>query len=200
MNHRVRNMLTVVISIATQTLRQAKSPAAFSDAFLGRVNALAAAYTLISRDNWTAVPLRDVLLEELRPLITEAETMTFDGPVIHLTPKGALAIGMIVHELATNAVKYGSLSVPAGRLAIRWTVEHAEGGGRLVLTWTEQGGPPVPGAPDGGFGRRMIERTLKHELKGDVTMAFRPEGLEATLAMPFEPGIAARPPGQEARS
>jgi two-component system CheB/CheR fusion protein len=201
MNHRVRNMLTVAISIATQTLRQAKSPEAFSGAFLGRVNALAAAYTLISRDNWTAVLLRDVLMEELRPFIANrTDNVTFDGPVVHLVPKEALALGMIVHELAANAVTSGALSVPKGRLAIRWTIEPADGGGRLMLTWTERGGPPVAARAERGFGQRMIERTLKHALKGEAHMAFQPEGLQATLTMPFEPGIAARLSGKETRT
>jgi two-component system CheB/CheR fusion protein len=198
MNHRVRNMLTVVISIALQTLRQTRTLEDFSAAFMGRVNALAAAYTLLSRDNWTAVPLRDVLLEELRPfMVTGRSNVTIEGVAVSLVPREALAIGLVAHELATNAVKYGALSVPDGELAIRWAVEPPENRERLVLLWTERGGPSVVAPKHNGFGRLMIERTLKHELKGEVVMEFVPEGLRVTLRMPLVSAVAARVPPME---
>ena len=191
LNHRVRNMLTVVISLATQTLRQSKSLAEFSDAFLGRVNALAAAYTLLTRDNWTDVPLRDLLLEELRPfMVPGVDNVSLVGPPVFLHPRNALALGMAVHELVTNAIKYGALSVSAGKVSIAWTTERRDAGARLIWQWRESGGPPVAAPDHQGFGLSMVERSLRHELKGEARIAFQPDGLEATLTMPLEPAIA----------
>jgi len=201
LNHRVRNMLTVVISLATQTLRQSKSLPEFSEAFMGRVNALAAAYTLLSRDKWTDVPLRDVLMEELRPFtVPGRDTVSMSGEPIALKPRGALALGMAVHELVTNAVKYGALSAPEGTVAIHWDIEPAKGGERLVWTWREQGGPP-PSPPDRqGFGLSVIERSLRHELKGgEAEFSFEPHGRQVTLRIPLDPAIIHRAGSKEAR-
>jgi two-component system CheB/CheR fusion protein len=190
LNHRVRNMLTVIISLATQTVRQSKSLSEFSDSFMGRVNALSAAYTLLSRDNWTDVPLRDVLTEEVRPFMAqERNNVSLAGPALLLTARGALAVGMVVHELVTNAVKYGGLSVPSGRVTIHWDVEPHAGGSQLVWHWIEQGGPSATAPERNGFGLTLIERSLKHELKGDARIVFEPEGLQVTLSIPIDPAI-----------
>jgi two-component system CheB/CheR fusion protein len=200
LNHRVRNMLTVVISLATQTLRQSKSLSEFSGSFMGRVNALAAAYTLLSRDNWTEVGLRDVLQEELRPFMGHARiNVTLSGEPVFLKPRGALAMGMAVHELITNAVKYGALSVPKGSVTIRWEVTQAEDGERLVWHWNEQGGPPIVPPSHHGFGLSMIERSLHHELKGEAKFEFEPAGLRGTLTIPLDPAITGHADKREAR-
>ncbi len=194
LNHRVRNMLTVVVSLATQTLRQSKTLEDFSDAFLGRVNALASAYTLLSRENWIDVPLQDVLQEELRAFMSDRrDNIVLKGPRIPLKPRAALAFGMIVHELVTNAVKYGALSAPAGRVIVNWEVQHQDddgdqdNGGHLVLTWQEQDGPQIVPPEHHGFGLSMIERSLKHELKGEAKISFEPTGLHVELIMPMDP-------------
>jgi two-component system CheB/CheR fusion protein len=199
LNHRVRNMLTVVISLAAQTLRQSKSLPEFSDAFMGRVNALSAAYTLLSRDNWTEVSLRDVLLEELRPFIGHArDNVSVTGDRVWLKPRGALALGMAVHELVTNAVKYGALSVPDGKITIHWDIGPTHDGERLVWVWNERDGPAIEQPDRYGFGLSMIERSVRHELKGEAKFEFEPAGLRATLAIPFAPAIASRANGREA--
>jgi two-component system, chemotaxis family, CheB/CheR fusion protein len=200
LNHRVRNMLTVVISLATRTLRQSKSLPEFSEAFLGRVNALSTAYTLLSRDNWTEVSLRDVLLAELRPFMAQArDNISLSGSLVALKPRGALALGMVVHELVTNAVKYGALSVPDGKVAIHWHVEPTAGSERLICQWNEQDGPPIEPPGRHGFGLSMIERSLRHELKGETKFLFEPAGLLATLIIPLDPAIASRADAREAR-
>ena len=200
LNHRVRNMLTVVISLATQTLRQSQSLPEFSDAFLGRVNALAAAYTLLSRDNWTEVSLRDVLLEELRPFVGPARNVVrVSGTPVSLKPRGALVLGMAVHELVTNAVKYGALSVPDGKVTIDWHIEQTDGGERLIWAWNEHDGPAIAPPQRHGFGLSMIERSLRYELKGEAKFAFEAEGLRGTLTIPLDPAIISRAVGKEPR-
>lgn len=187
LNHRVRNMLTVVISIATQTLRQSKDLEEFSASFIGRVNALASAYTLLSRDNWTDVPLRDVLMEELRPFATEdGDRFRLGGLPVFLKPRGALTLGMVVHELVTNAVKYGALSVPDGVVSLQWRIEPRDGAEWLICSWSEHGGPPVAPPDRRGFGMSLIERSMRYELKGEAAAEWRPEGLTVTLTMPLD--------------
>ena len=193
LNHRVKNMLTVVISLASQTLRRAHSLEGFSDAFMGRLRALGAAYTLLSRDQWTDIPLQDVLAEELSPYINKAASnITFAGPPIYLRPKGAMAFGMVVHELATNAVKYGALSLPEGRVAVTWSVAGPPDAEELKWSWVERDGPLVELPTARGFGVSLIERSLSHEMNGSAKVDFLPGGLEARLAIPLDPMIAGR--------
>lgn len=186
LNHRVKNMLTVVISLARQTLKRAESLEAFSKVFLGRVHALTTAYTLLSRENWSSVPLGEIVTEELKPfMVGERRGVRVDGPNLPLAPRGALALGMAIHELATNAAKYGALSVPEGRVAVTWAVEQAEGAHTLVLNWTEQGGPPVVPPANSGFGTTLIERSLAHELSGEAQIEFSETGVRASVRAPL---------------
>jgi two-component system CheB/CheR fusion protein len=189
LNHRVRNMLSVVISLATQTMRSAGTMTEFSASFLGRVHALAAAYALLSNESWQSVPLRDVLTEEFKPfLAANHRNIVMDGPRVALEPRAALALGMAIHELTTNAVKHGALSVPEGTLSVRWWVEPGENGGALALEWTERNGPPVVVPARGGFGRTLIERGLKQDMGAEVTLDFAPEGVNAMLRAPLNTG------------
>ncbi len=184
LNHRVKNMLTVVISLATQTLRRSSDMDSFAESFLGRVHALAASYTLLSRENWVSIGLRDVIAEEVRPFVEDQrDRISMSGEDVQLVPAAALAFGMAIHELATNAVKYGSLSDKDGSVSIRWRVEPGSAGqdSRLSLDWVEQGGPPVSPPRQTGFGTMLIQRSLSHELGGDATMEYRLEGLQARL-------------------
>jgi two-component system CheB/CheR fusion protein len=187
LNHRVRNMLTVVISIATLTIRQSATLEEFSTAFIGRVHALASAYTLLSRENWTSVALRDIVAEELRPFMSSDKTrFAVDGEPVLLQPRAALGFGMIIHELTTNAVKYGALSVPGGTVELRWTIMQQDGADQLVYCWTERGGPQIERPQRLGFGFELIERTTKFELEGEAIADWRPEGLAVTLKMPLK--------------
>jgi two-component system CheB/CheR fusion protein len=146
LNHRVRNMLTVVGAIASQTLERTPAPERFAPAFLGRIEALARAYGLVSREQWGDVALEDVLREEFEPHALSGESrLATSGPRVTLRPSAALALGLVLHELATNAVKYGALSVGTGYVTVMWGVEDGGGHGdraerRLVLRWREGGG------------------------------------------------------------
>ena len=186
LNHRVKNMLTVVISLASQTLRRSDSLDSFSTAFMGRVQALTASYTLLSQANWVDVPLRAVLMREVRPFLAkDGSNVTMDGPTVHLAPQGALAFGMAVHELAANAMKYGALSVPEGLVQVRWTVEDGVKPGQFVLTWSEENGPAVTPPSKSGFGMTLIERGFAHELSGEASIQFPTSGVRATLRAPL---------------
>lgn len=190
LNHRVKNMLAVVMSLATNTMRRAKSLEAFHEVFLGRIHALTVAYTLLSRDAWTPVPLREVLMEELRPfLMGDQANVGLNGPLVRLEPRVALALGMAIHELTTNAVKYGALSVPTGSVDIKWTIEVKGEIRQFVLTWTEHGGPAVATPDHRGFGMTLIKRAFAHDVRGHADVAFAPDGVIATLCAPlrFEP-------------
>ncbi len=189
LNHRVKNMLTVVISLATNTLRRATSLDAFRDVFLGRIHALTAAYTLLSRDGWSPISLREVLTEELKPFMAEKVSSLLTGPLVLLQPRAALALGMAVHELTTNAVKYGALSVPEGNVGVTWSVEDRTGQERLVINWIERNGPAVAPPAHRGFGMTLIERAFAHDVRGEARIEFEPDGLVATLCAPLAGNI-----------
>ena len=182
LNHRVKNMLAVVISLATQTLRRSSTLKEFSDVFLGRVHALTAAYTLLSRESWSGVQLEEIVSEELRPFMAaDRANIRVEGPPVPLDARGALALGMAIHELATNAAKYGALSVPEGDVAVRWKIEQRDDGEHLALDWTERNGPPVTAPTKRGFGTTLIERGLSHDLSGEARLEFLPGGVKATI-------------------
>ncbi len=144
LNHRVKNMLTVVISLATQTLQRSKTMDEFASNYMGRIHALTAAYSLLSNKNWQAVLLRDIILEELKPFLAKDRTnFVVSGPSVSLEPRAALALGMAMHELTTNAVKYGALSIREGNVSVTWRIEQDPNGDQLVLDWIERDGPPV---------------------------------------------------------
>ena len=200
LNHRVKNMLTVVVSLASQTLRRACDLETFGEAFLGRVHALSGSYALLSRENWMSVPLRDVLDEELRPFGgADMERVVLEGEELPLTPSAALALGMAVHELATNAVKYGALSVPEGRVHVSWKLAAEENDPDatalkwLRLDWVESHGPAVTPPSRAGFGTLLIQRGLAHELGGGATLDFAPDGLRARLCALLERVVSSQP-------
>ncbi|MCF7701610.1 CheR family methyltransferase [Loktanella sp. M215] len=194
LNHRVKNMLAVVVSLATKTLRRAGTLEEFSEVFLGRVHALTAAYTLLSEESWSEVRLSDVIEEELKPFVsTDKPNVILDGPPIPLDPRGALAIGMAIHELATNAVKYGALSVQDGSVLVTWAVETGTDSDELVMEWVERDGPQVTVPTQRGFGTTLIERGLAHDLSGTVDLEFAPSGLRARLRAPLKSGAIKAP-------
>jgi PAS domain S-box-containing protein len=179
LNHRVKNTLAIVQGIAQQTFKGSEAQA--RAAFEGRLAALAAAHNILTDRHWEAAPFRRVVENAVTALGIEPARVAIDGPDIALPPKTAISIAMAIHELATNALKYGSLSTPAGRVALRWTLL----GDRLALAWRERDGPPVAAPKARGFGTRMIERGLAAELGGDVAIDFRPDGLVCTIDAPL---------------
>nr|WP_294517784.1 CheR family methyltransferase [uncultured Rhodopila sp.] len=190
LNHRVRNMLTVVISLATNTIKRAGSLEQFSTVFLGRIHALAAAYALLSRDGWTPIPVGEIVLEELKPFMSgERCNVVLTGDNVMLEPRAALALGMAIHELTTNAAKYGALSVADGSVNVSWAVDAAK---QFVLTWVERDGPPVTAPARKGFGMTLVERSFAYDVSGSVNIEFAPAGVTATLRAPLPGAVRER--------
>ena len=190
LNHRVKNTLATVQSIAAQSLKGA-SDSQSRETFDARLVALSRTHDLLSRDNWEGAALRELLLQELEPYRSEeGARFVVAGPDLWLPPKAALALGMAFHELATNAAKYGALSKPAGQVRVTWEVVRASEPSALRLVWAETGGPPVERTARKGFGSIMIERGLSLELDSTVALDFRPSGLVCTVDMPLPPAGA----------
>ena len=189
LNHRVKNTLATVQAIASQTVRTAGSPEAFQRAFEARLLALSQAHNALTEGAWRSADLHEVLGPELSPYGHERAAM--QGPRVQLPPKAALTLGLAFHELATNAAKYGALSTPEGRVAVRWRTEEADGQRWLRLNWEESGGPPVQNPARRGFGSRLIERSITGEARGEARLDFRPEGLVADIAVPLAADPAA---------
>ncbi len=197
LNHRVKNTLATVQSMASQTLKTEPDPVTAFEKFESRLMGLSQVHDVLTRESWHGAGLRDVAERALAPFAPPGQDgaegckrLTIDGPPVWLAPGGALTMALIFHELATNALKYGALSDEQGRVRLAWTYDEAARD--LVLTWTETGGPPVAAPTRRGFGSRLIERSLRGELKGAATMDYRPQGLvcemRATLSDPVEGG------------
>ena len=181
LNHRVKNSLATIQAIAAQTFHAARSLPQAQEAFSARIVALAEAHDLLTRENWEGADLSDLLtrLEALHggPLHADVGRFVFSGPPVRLSPRMALSLSMALHELATNAVKYGALSIPTGQVRIAWSVASGPVHPRLTLTWTESGGPAVSPPTRRGFGSRLIERGLASELSGEAHIDFLPHGV-----------------------
>jgi two-component system CheB/CheR fusion protein len=184
LNHRVKNTLATVQSIAARSLK-GTSDAAGLRAFSARLIALSRTHDLLTRDSWEKVSLRDLVLQELEPYRSEGGArFVVEGPELKVTPKAALALGMAFHELATNAAKYGALSKSTGQVRVAWEVAEASES-VLRLRWMESGGPPVKKTGHKGFGSIVIERGLSFELDGEVGIDLDPRGLVCTMKMPL---------------
>jgi PAS domain S-box-containing protein len=184
LSHRVKNALAVVQGIAFQTLSRSASLSDFSNAFQGRLIALSRAHDLLLRSNWTGVSLREVLEVELAPYNAEAIVLTA-GPDVMLDPKQAVALVLIAHELTTNAVKYGALATPRGRLKISWQLDTSSAPATLRLCWAETGLAGVPSLDRDGFGSRLIRRSAQGELNGTATRQATNEGLVWEIGFPL---------------
>ena len=189
LSHRVKNTLAVVQSIAAQTLRHSNSLESFGEAFQGRLQALAGANDAVIDGSWKGVTLRHIVQRALRPFGVDRQVALADGPDIDLRPQACLALAMILHELATNAVKYGALSVPAGLVSIAWRIEPGGKEKMIAIDWAERDGPRVETPSRRGQGTRFIERSIAYELKGKASVAFDPDGLRAALAFPLKVAI-----------
>ena len=189
LNHRVKNTLATAQSLATQTLRRNASPKSFATAFSGRLAALASAHTLLAHTRWSGAGLHALIEEQLAPYrLPDRASVTIEGDDVSLEPSAALALCLALHELTTNAAKHGALASPSRSVEIRTQIGTAPDGRRLALTWCEHGGPPIPAPPRRGFGLTLIERGLGYQLKGNVVLDFRPEGLHCTIELPLAEG------------
>jgi PAS domain S-box-containing protein len=183
LNHRVKNTLATVQSMAMQSFRAGTEPEEARRQFEGRLMALSRAHDILTRESWGGAALEDIVQEAVAPYRDHhRDRLHAQGPAVWLPPRHALAFAMALHELCTNAVKYGALSGPEGEVAIEWGMQ----GGSLRLHWAESGGPVVRPPARRGFGSRLIERGLRHEINGHVELAFAPGGVTCTIEAPLD--------------
>lgn len=187
LNHRVKNTLATVQALATQTVRHASEPRQFLEAFGGRLQALGLAHSLLSDHEWRGIGLAELVRREVKPFDNaDRPRINISGKDVLLTPDQALGLGLILHELGSNAMKFGALSVPAGIVDLRWRIEGRNEQRRLVLNWAESGGPPVEPPARQGFGSILIKRSLSKILESEVRHEFPPEGVTAQISLPLE--------------
>jgi PAS domain S-box-containing protein len=188
LNHRVKNTLSTVQSIVIQALRTPASPEVVRESVETRLLALSRSHDLLSSEHWEGAGLHDLVdnaLEPFRVVEGRAERFVVTGENVLLPPKTTLALAIALHELATNAVKYGAFSNEAGTILIGWKVERGPEGKRLNLRWEEHDGPPVVPPTRKGFGSWVIERGLAHELEGDVELSYSADGVVCAINVPL---------------
>jgi two-component sensor histidine kinase len=182
LNHRVKNMLTVVNAMVRQTLASNPSPEIFSEKFIRRIDALGRTHALLSREQWAAVQMADIARESLEHyMVEDKKRVLLKGPSLALDPKTAVALGIVFHELATNAVKHGALSNVNGTVAVSWSFSNDN----VALQWQESGGPEVSPPSRAGFGSRLVKLELTHELQGEVELIYDRAGLKVTMEFPL---------------
>ena len=188
MTHNMKNTFAAVQAVAIQTMRTTSTGAEFRPAFSARLASLAHSHDLLTRRNWHDAPLRDVIEDALSTFAGEPGRISVDGLAVLLAENQVATVGLAFHELAINAVKHGALSVPGGRVEVRWTVPTAARGARRVeIAWIERGGPPVSPPRHRGFGSQLLEKGVG----GAVSLSFRPEGLECRMSLPIGVGDGA---------
>ncbi|WP_262266001.1 GAF domain-containing protein [Microvirga yunnanensis] len=186
LQHRVRNTLAVIRSIAHQTAETSETVEDYAMHLEGRIDAFARVQAAVTRDPSAGIDLAALVAEELLTCAArEGKQFSLTGPKVRLQPKAAETVGLAIHELATNAVKYGALASPKGHVMVAWCLEDREGDQRLKIEWTETGVPIVSLAPRrGGFGTELLTQTLPYQLRGAATLTFKPGGLECIMELP----------------
>ena len=187
LDHRVKNILSIVSAVVSQTLKTTATPELFALEVEGRVQAIAKAHSLLTHSGLGEVSLRDILHIELAPYDRGNISIPVSGGDIALTPRAGLALAMAIHELASNAAKYGALSTEAGRLTVAWDILSDSTNLSMTLVWAETGGPTVSPPTRRGFGTTLIERALFHELDAEVSRDFAAQGLRCTIVLPLTP-------------
>jgi two-component sensor histidine kinase len=186
LDHRVKNTLTLVASISARTASNSGTVEEYQKALFGRIQALAATHSLLLGNSWSSLKLRDIVKTELAPYIeASTEQVTIEGLDVEVTPRGAIAFGLIAHELTTNAVKYGALSQEGGHVTVRVIGRDSEKKDALVLEWRESGGPRVTPPERKGFGHTVVMRSLQYS-GGGAELDFDPSGLVCRIAIPSE--------------
>ncbi|MBA4765593.1 CHASE domain-containing protein [Qipengyuania huizhouensis] len=182
LNHRVKNTLANVLSIVSLTRRRATSLDEFAEGIDNRIRALSATHDLLTQSEWGTTPVRSVISVELAPYTNERDhEVVTEGPEVELAPNDALSLGLAVHELATNAAKFGALSMPGGKVSITWELVNES---LARIEWIESNGPKVNLPQKRGFGTDLIEKIVAHELRHPVELEFHPEGVRCTLLVP----------------
>jgi PAS domain S-box-containing protein len=189
LNHRVKNTLATVQSLAAQTARGTTSTEAFHQAFEGRLIALSQAHDQLTRQRWQSADFRDIVKGATAPHLSRPdEQIAIEGETVTVSPRTALTMALVLHEMTTNAAKYGALSAPKGRIEIGWRVEPRPPKSPLLhIEWRERNGPPVEAPAKPGFGSRFIQGSVTAELRGSVRMNFNPDGLHCTIDVPLDP-------------
>jgi two-component sensor histidine kinase len=185
LDHRVKNMLASVQAIARQTLKTAPTQQAFVESFNGRLMALSRSHVLLTKENWKKAALGDVVTDAMAPFKEIAGRISVSGPPMALGPVQAVATHLALHELITNAIAHGALSVPEGDVALRWNVDMGANQRRLILTWSERGGPAAKLPAAKGMGMRLIEQGLPHALDGVGKVDFTAEGFRMEIVAPL---------------
>ena len=187
MNHRIKNSFATVQAVAAQTSRHAQTMAGFQAAFAARLAVLARANDVLIAAHWHEAPLRDVIGSALEAYGGEPGRITIEGPPVLLAASLGVTVSLAFHELATNALKYGALSTPDGRVDVSWTIAPArEGGASVDVLWRESGGPRVEPPGRRGFGSQLLERGMPSG--GTVQLDFRPAGVECRIGLPLSAG------------
>jgi len=182
LNHRVKNTLASVQSVAALTFRNAADPAEAVAKFNSRLVALGQVHNVLSEEKWEGANVRQIVDRTLDPyVVRDSRRLHVSGPEVRVAPRCALLVSMALHELATNASKYGALSGDTGDIHIDWTVSEADMR-KLRLSWRESGGPQIVAAPTRrGFGSRLIEQSFSEQIHGKATLEFKPSGVVCTL-------------------
>jgi PAS domain S-box-containing protein len=186
LNHRVKNTLATVQSIATQTLRSSNSSQEARTILESRLLALSRAHDVLTRENWEGADLHEIIGDASKPYQSDCQgRIHWQGPKVRLVPRMALALSLALHELATNAAKYGALSNATGEVHVTWLVDHTSRPSRLLLRWAETGGPAVEPPSRTGFGTRLVQRSLAHDLNGTVRIEYAPAGFVCSVEAPL---------------
>jgi PAS domain S-box-containing protein len=190
LDHRVKNTLALVLSIANRTANSEETVNGFQTAFSGRIQALAATHNILAECSWASVRVGEVLHQEVGPFISSGENrLRVSGPDVRILPRAAIALGLVLHELATNAVKYGALSSPAGIVAVRLTDDPASP--YFSLEWRETDGPTVAEPSRFGFGQTVITRSLQYSVDGGAVLEYPAEGVRCIMRIPRADVVAA---------
>jgi PAS domain S-box-containing protein len=184
LNHRVKNTLAMIQSLARQTLKRSPDPKAFIDAFSGRLQTLTDAHTLLSNRDWSGIGLQELVDLQVAGIAPRISQLEVSGQDLQLPPDHALGLGIILHELASNALKHGAFSVPHGQVSLRWS-ETKEAGRRICLIWKEANGPSVAPPQEYGLGGKLIERSLAKVIDSKVELSFPADGVMARISFPL---------------
>jgi PAS domain S-box-containing protein len=185
LDHRLKNSFALVQSIVRLSAQSAQDLDAFIDSLEARLRALARGQDVLVKGSWHLADLEDIVREMLAPHVGPEHRVQIEGPPVQVTASAVPLFNMAFHELATNATKYGALSVSGGKVSVWWQVQADEAGPALWLTWHESGGPLVPSPPRRGFGSMLIEQALASDFGGEIEIAFPPEGVTCSMRLPL---------------
>jgi two-component sensor histidine kinase len=185
LSHRVKNVISLIDSLATQTLTRSRSLTQFGDAFHGRLRAVARAHGELFASQWRAADFQNLALSTLEGCAIDMSRVKIEGEPLRLSPYQAMAVNLTLHELCTNAIKYGALSTESGRISINWSIENHGRERKVRLLWREEGGPPAKTPRRKGYGTQLIETLVPYELQGEVKLNFERRGLTCELLFPL---------------